>query len=749
MIGADLVDVAKQIEEETARAMGSLADGGTMMALEQLRNLVEMNQRHSGADVVLIEGDPPGVPAGADLVAIEDDLDGIPAGQPEPSVDDRDPVLTDGDASQEEPGLMEHGVVERSGLDELAAHLVKPSKRAAGVESVEESEAMADLDEVLESELKRLKPTIPSLLTMPWEMGFAGMVLGGSETGLVPTSVRMGPQMPTGKVPEVPKVQEVEKKEGEVPEPLFRRRANDRQPKPWKLEEEDRRSRAKTSWLVIVKAMGKVSPVYEMIEAEGEGVLDDIFARKKTGTLEVRASAILLYIRWCGSKGFQAFPCTEPLAYVYVDELRKNNAPATRANSFRSALAFCKGSLMIDGVDTILSSSRVTGSSHRSYLTKRLLRQRDALTVDQVRILENVVELDGPIQDRVFAAHCLLCIYGRLRFGDHQNIEEEPAVEDGYVECGLSVHKTNNLAGRARRLLPVVAPSVGVSGLDWGSSFIKLRQESALRAWAETPFLPAPILGGGWSMGKLSSTEASMWLCELLHKYGVAKEGLTNVGAHSMKATALSWMAKAGMEPKLRRLMGYHIKPKDSSVVLYSRDALAHGLEKFREIVEQIMKGCFRPDASRSGRWMSEEGEVVAEGRDGVPDEADEDDEILDVEHQRPASVSVDAVVGGKPVERLALEENQSSESEEEEAEHADTEDERNAEKVVVEIVGPPKKATDELYRHRLTGTVHKGSSVETKLACGRVITALMIKIDEPVHAVHSMCKVCMGYRRS
>lgn len=216
-----------------------------------------------------------------------------------------------------------------------------------------------------------------------------------------------------------------------------------------------------------------------------------------------------------------------------------------------------------------------------------------------------------------------------------------------------------------------------------------------------------------------------------------------------MKATALSWMAKAGMEPKLRRLMGYHIKPKDSSVVLYSRDALAHGLEKFREIVEQIMKGCFRPDASRSGRWMSEEGEVVAEGRDGVPDEADEDDEILDVEHQRPASVSVDAVVGGKPVERLALEENQSSESEEEEAEHADTEDQRNAEKVVVEIVGPPKKATDELYRHRLTGTVHKGSSVETKLACGRVITALMIKIDEPVHAVHSMCKVCMGYRRS
>ena len=747
MIGADLVEAARQIEEETAKALESLADGGAMMALGQLRSLVEMSQNHPEAHVELIEDDPPEVLARANVEVIQDDSHEVPAGQPDPSMDEEDSVPADGDDGQEELGLVEQSVAERSGLDELAAQLSKPSKRMADAGSMEVSEAMADLDEVLESELKRLKPTVPSLLKMPWEMGFAGMVLGGSEVSLVPARVRVGIQAPTGKVPEVPEVLEVEDRKEGVPQSLFQRRAEHKQSKPWKLEEEDRRSRAKTSWLVIIRAMGKVTPVFDMIDAEGEGVLDDIFARKKTGTLEVRASAILLYIRWCSSKGFQAFPCTEPLAYVYVDELRKNNAPATRANSFRSALAFCKGSLMIEGVDSILSSSRVTGSSHRSYLTKRLLRQRDALTVDQVRILENVVELDGPIQDRVFAAHCLLCIYGRLRFGDHQNIEEEPVVEDEFVEYGLTVHKTNNLAGRARRLLPVVAPSEGVSGLDWGSSFIKMRQESALRAWPQTPFLPAPILGGGWSLGKLSSAEASMWLCELLHKFGVPK--LTNVGAHSMKATALSWMAKAGMEPKLRRLMGYHIKPKDSSVVLYSRDALAHGLEEFRKIVKQSMNGSFRPDASRSGRWVHEEGQAAAEEWDEVQHEPDEDDEVLDVEHQRPSSVRVDEIIGGKPVERLALEENQSSESEEEDAEHADTEDERNAEKVVVGIVGPPKKATDELYRHRLTGTVHKGSSVETKLACGRVITALMTKIDEPVHAVHSMCKVCMGYRRS
>ena len=84
---------------------------------------------------------------------------------------------------------------------------------------------------------------------------------------------------------------------------------------------------------------------------------------------------------------------------------------------------------------------------------------------------------------------------------------------------------------------------------------------------------------------------------------------------------------------------------------------------------------------------MHEEGQAAAEEGGEVQNEPDEDDEVLDVEHQRPASVRVGEIIGGKPVERLALEENQSSESEEEDAEHADTEDERNAEKVVVGIV--------------------------------------------------------------
>ena len=47
-----------------------------------------------------------------------------------------------------------------------------------------------------------------------------------------------------------------------------------------------------------------------------------------------------------------------------------------------------------------------------------------------------------------------------------------------------------------------------------------------------------------------------------------------NIGCHSLKATVLSWLGKRGVEGAYRRLLGYHVKPKDNMLVLYSRDAL-------------------------------------------------------------------------------------------------------------------------------------------------------------------------------
>ena len=304
-----------------------------------------------------------------------------------------------------------------------------------------------DKDEygIIESERQKLKRFVPESLRMPWERGFAGVVLGGADKHLQVSSLMESTR--SAKFMEI----EVEKKKVESSEvkikPSFV--IKDKERLPWDRAQSEERDRLLTGWKVVIAEAGDHSKVEAMMRQHGEQVLDDVFAKKKNGTSQVRLSAMMLYVRWSRAKGLDPFPLLEDQCYAYVDQLRRDGAPATRASSFRRALAFCKGTIQLGGVDEILQSGRITGSAHRSFLTKRTLRQRDALTVHQVSVLERVLCGETfPLQDRIFAGHCLVCIYGRLGFGDSQGIQQDPVVDGGYLEGGTSTHKTDSIAGR-------------------------------------------------------------------------------------------------------------------------------------------------------------------------------------------------------------------------------------------------------------------------------------------------------------
>ena len=76
-----------------------------------------------------------------------------------------------------------------------------------------------------------------------------------------------------------------------------------------------------------------------------------------------------------------------------------------------------------------------------------------------------------------------------------------------------------------------------------------------------------------------------------------------DMGTHSLKATWLSFMAKAGCEGDLRRLAGYHTDPGAKMALEYSRDAQAPVLLAIDAIAAAINHGLFDPDVSRAKRW--------------------------------------------------------------------------------------------------------------------------------------------------
>ena len=99
---------------------------------------------------------------------------------------------------------------------------------------------------------------------------------------------------------------------------------------------------------------------------------------------------------------------------------------------------------------------------------------------------------------------------------------------------------------------------------------------------------------------------ANIWMREMLASPGCPPGPSQSIGTHSCKATLLSWCAKYGLPVADRRLLGYHTKPKDISVLEYSRDAQAGPLRKLVDVLSAIKEGQFQPDATRSGRWVDQ-----------------------------------------------------------------------------------------------------------------------------------------------
>ncbi|CAJ1438941.1 unnamed protein product [Effrenium voratum] len=377
--------------------------------------------------------------------------------------------------------------------------------------------------------------------------------------------------------------------------------------KQWEVVLDEDRKRSLDAWVLLVLDNPGASVAGTLIQQEDQdgqlSVLADIFRAKATATLRARASALLAYMRWGRAehgRTFTLFPVKEVVVYEYLCFLRDTRSPPTKAERFVQALAFCKGTLQAD-VDNVLASSRIKGATI-PIEGHRVVRKKRPLTVAQVADLERRASTDESATG-VFCGYLCFLVHGRLRWSDGQYVAEEPTIDTcpdgaGSLEAGLYYHKTaNRQKSVIRRLLPAACSLPGVSGLPWAQTWLQNRAKHGLRAKKGCPMMPAPLASGKWDSIPLGTAEAIVWMKEVL------QDAQGDVGTHSCKATALSWMAKANVDRHIRRLGGYHVAPGDRSMTEYSRDAQSPVLHALSGLYLAIRGGLFSPDASRSGRW--------------------------------------------------------------------------------------------------------------------------------------------------
>jgi hypothetical protein len=269
----------------------------------------------------------------------------------------------------------------------------------------------------------------------------------------------------------------------------------------------------------------------------------------------------------------------------------------------------------------------------------------------------------------------------------------------------------------------MVAPVKGVHGCDWSSPWIKRRQELGLTFPPSGLIMPAPDREGSATQRPLESGECGKWLRRLLcaeDAVGAAAE--RRISSHSLKCTMLSFAAKRGLSIPDRLMLGYHSSQMHMAMV-YSRDGAAASLLLLEKLIDEISKGTFRPDSTRSGRLV----------------------ELLpDPSGPQSAEVKVETVMSSAEEESDKAVESESSDST---GESGSSESDVPKDHSFNKVFAPPRPPAGFIrWQHSKLKTVHlTGPGYCKVFVCGRPVGSFHKQVDEDPRFDSPICWACFN----
>ena len=147
-------------------------------------------------------------------------------------------------------------------------------------------------------------------------------------------------------------------------------------------------------------------------------------------------------------------------------------------------------------------------------------------------------------------------------------------------------------------LMPIIACGESVGPEPWLDLWMSLRKKAGLPTSGrlEGAVMPAPDLArlGQWLVRPISCAETT----KLLRAYLQCDDA--DLKSHSLKRTALSWAAKAGVDREQRRLLGRHASAVEGSDSIYATDLMVDPVRALGAVVKLIRNDQFLPDGDRA-----------------------------------------------------------------------------------------------------------------------------------------------------
>ena len=401
-----------------------------------------------------------------------------------------------------------------------------------------------------------------------------------------------------------------------------------------------------SNWSSLVCIKLDAFSLYETLAASGETVthadvetsLTACFSRKATSTLSKRFYALNRFVNYCCRSGLQFFPLRENVVFTYLRHLleEQSSAPSS-GRSLLEALRFAGGTLGLRGDILELGSTRIDGLAVE--LSKRAgpIQQAAPLSVQQVVALERLVVSSEDLMDRATFGGMLVLLYACGRFSDGQRsvnmildvdvskVDASALGDQGYIELQVIGHKGARGDVLRRTFLPLVAPVYSLGNVNWFQAWLQAREALGLviAGKLDKPFLCRFNASGEPLNLELTSAECSALLRRALKLSG---NDAAAIRSHSLKTTPLSWCCKYGVSLETRRLLGHHLDPGSWFAETYGRDSMSPAVRSLESVLNAIKCGNFRPDESRSGRFVKAQEVAEVQPVEQADEESDDSD---------------------------------------------------------------------------------------------------------------------------
>ena len=367
----------------------------------------------------------------------------------------------------------------------------------------------------------------------------------------------------------------------------------------WQEHKEAVRQCALKRWCEILKHLPKgLSLVRDLLSFTEVGqqlrFIQDLLANRAPDTMLKRANSFQRLLSLAATEGI-AFPPSQLELYKLLCLERDEGAPTSRLQSFMEALRFGQHVLGLRELDD-LTTSRICNSVCKKKLTCER-KQAAPFRVSELQRLHKILnDWTRDRWDRLMCGMILLATYSRSRWSDLQHGQRLIRDYDHMGQLAfLEVHsfefKTRNSSAFRGTFLPSIAPSVGVTNENWAEVWMGLRDDMQLDDALDFPPMPAPKADGQPRARPVDTEEMGRWLKLLLgEQQGSQGCPTRQLTSHSCKCSCLSYLSKWGATWEDRAVLGGHCTTS-SSVVVYSRDAMARPLLILEQMLQQIRTG--------------------------------------------------------------------------------------------------------------------------------------------------------------